>query len=105
MQLYGVSYAEFNECDFFRNREFSMVEIDGNSSNIQFNHCRFAQNQGVLFAVDTDVEVRASEIHHPIADGFGSENNILIDESTGVFVDNEPLEDRGIGPQKSNSVY
>lgn len=105
MQLFGVTHAEFNECDFFRNREFSMVEIDGNSSSIQFNHCRFAQNQGVLFAVDTDIEIRNSEIHHPTADGFGNENNVLIDEATGVFVDNEPLEDRGIGPKRNYSAY
>ncbi len=105
MQLYGVNYAEFNDCDFFRNREFGMVEIDGNSSGIQFNRCRFAQNQGVLFAIDTNIQIRTSEIHHPSADGFGNENNVLIDEATEVFVDNEPLKERGIGPKKGESVY
>ena len=32
MQLYGVRHAEFNECDFFRNREFSLVDERGRES-------------------------------------------------------------------------
>lgn len=41
----------FNECQFLRNREFSLVNADVNCSKLNFIKCLFKDNQGLLFAV------------------------------------------------------
>lgn len=105
MQLYGVTSAQFSKCDFFRNKEFGMVEVDDNSSNVTFDDCRFAQNYGVLFLPNSPIEINNSLIRHPYSDGLGYSPHIKISPSTEIFFDKAPLVSRQIGPRKGKSVY
>lgn len=41
----------FSECNFLRNREFSLVNADANCSKLNFIKCLFKDNQGPLFSV------------------------------------------------------
>jgi hypothetical protein len=105
MQLYGIKDGQFNCCDFYRNREYSMVEIDGNSSPIYFYECRFAQNNGVLFATDSKVVITSSLIRHQDPDAMGSLYNVDMDNDTQIYYDNKSLPYIENGPTKQSSVY
>lgn len=106
MQLYEIKAGQFNCCDFFRNREFSMVEIDGNSSPIYFSDCRFAQNQGVLFATDVEITITNSIIRHPDPDALGSVYKVNVDDATQIFFDNQSLPyNKEVGPTKQPTSY
>ena len=88
--------SKFTDCDFYRCREFSLVNI-ANSSNTAFVRCRFTQNRGTLFASNgqNNVSLRNCEIHHT-----GQLGNIDICKfpSTTYVQDDVELNDRGIGP-------
>lgn len=103
MQLFDVKDAYFSSCDFVRNREFLMLEVDSQCREIEFSDCRFAQNQGVLFPAEGRMKFENCVIYHPeggqLHSGeFHDKSLIQMDESTEVKITNMPLGKRPVGP-------
>ena len=82
MTLNNVEFAKFEQCDFFRNREYSLIECRG--SNVTFYECRFYDNNpsSVLFEFDREFSLAGCIICHPkemlgtihLADQSGAKN-------------------------------
>lgn len=101
MQLASTHDCSFTDCDFVRCREFDLIGIGSSCSNIRFKRCRFAQNQGLLFNLGGPIRVESCEIHHPEQYKLGDVNSGTFgygDQLTTFFRDNEPLQEREIGP-------
>ena len=102
MQLRSSMAIRFNKCDFFNNREFSLIEGVG-VEGLSFIDCRFFANHGdaPLFSLDNEFYMSGCEIYHPtenlgtidMADQSGPKN----------FFSENPLDTnikpRGIGPK------
>jgi hypothetical protein len=102
MQLRSSMAIRFNKCDFFNNREFSLIEGVG-VEGLSFIDCRFFANYGdaPLFSLDNEFYMSGCEIYHPtenlgtidMADQSGPKN----------FFSENPLDTnikpRGIGPK------
>lgn len=101
MLLHDVEFAKFERCDFFHNREFTL--IDGHNSNLTFYGCRFYANSGdsPLFGLDKEFYMADCEVYHPtenlgaihLADQSGAKN---------LFSENPltpNIKPRGIGPK------
>jgi len=102
MTLRNVEFAKFEKCDFFRNREFSLIESRG--SNVNFYQCRFFANHGdsPLFNFDREFFLAECEVYHP-TENLGTIN--LADQSgpKNKFVENpfdRDIKSRGIGPDQ-----
>ncbi len=66
MELVNTNNVNFIDCRFVRCREFGLVEIRGEQSyNIDFRRCYFAENKGLLFAIDARILMEKCEIYHP----------------------------------------
>ena len=101
MLLSNVEFAKFEKCDFFRDREFTLVESRG--SNVAFNECRFYDNNptSLLFSFDREFSLAGSIVCHPtenlgtmhLADQSGAKN--WYDKNPK----NESIKPRGIGPK------
>ena len=63
MHLYGSENILFESCQFFRNREYELVNI-GDCQNVFFNNCMFANNTGNLFNIESPVTFRNCVILH-----------------------------------------
>lgn len=101
MELFGCSYCSFKECDFIRNREFTMFSVDEGCSNVSFTDCRFAQNKGVLFSFGKTVKMDGCEIHHASEELSGTVQMIkYTGNKTHWYVDDEPLSDRKLNEKK-----
>jgi len=98
MQLMNVQDVVFNSCDFFRNKEYTMIEADAATKGVVFEECRFAQNQGVLFIAEAEMKMINCEIYHPFSDGFGNAPHLKMDDDTVLLFNNYPLKPRKIGP-------
>ena len=101
MQLLGVEDATFTDCDFVRCREFDLVGVRSDSKNILFKRCRFAQNKGQLFSLGGPIRVESCEIHHPEAYDLGDVNSSnfgYADQNTTFYRDDNPIQERAIGP-------
>lgn len=101
MQLGAVEDASFTDCDFVRCREFDLIGVGSNCENIHFKRCRFAQNKGQLFNLGGPIRVESCEIHHPEAYDLGdvrSSNFGYADQMTTFYRDDEPIQERAIGP-------
>ena len=86
MQLFNTDQVVFENCDFIRNKEFTMVEIDSNCEDLLFSECRFAQNKGVLFDLRTQIRMENCLIHHSDADRLGNLETQLANEATNTKV-------------------
>lgn len=86
MQLFNTNQVVFENCDFIRNKEFTMVEIDSNCKDLLFSECRFAQNKGVLFDLRTQIRMENCLIHHTDADKLGNLETHLANEATNTKV-------------------
>ena len=93
MQLFNTKEVVFENCDFIRNRIFTMVEVDSNCKDLLFSECRFAQNNGVLFELGTRIRMENCLIQHPNEDQLGNLETHLANEttSTKVVFTNLPL--------------
>ena len=92
MQLFNTNEVVFENCDFIRNKEFTMVEVDSNCSNLLFSECRFAQNKGVLFALGTKIEMENCLIQHADEDKLGNLDTHLANKmTTKVVITDMPL--------------
>ena len=63
MHLSACDDVKFTDCQFFRNREYDLVTVN-DCMNVQFNNCIFANNTGVLFQVQSPIELRDCVILH-----------------------------------------
>ena len=86
IQLFNTNEVVFENCDFIRNKEFTMVEVDSNCENLLFSECRFAQNKGVLFDLRTRIRMENCLIHHSDADRLGNLETQLANEATNTKV-------------------
>ena len=50
MTLEGCNNVTFDACDFYKNKEFSLVNIGG-SKGVKFSNCSFHENRGPLFNI------------------------------------------------------
>ena len=66
MQLRNCMAVKFNSCDFFNNREFSLVEGSG-VDGLTFDDCRFFANWGdaPLFSLEDTFYLMGCKIYHP----------------------------------------
>ena len=95
MTATGCFNLKFTDCDFYRCKEYGLVNLR-NNSNTSFVRCRFSQNKSTLFVVEnTNIDLRECEIHH--TDQLG---NIDINDYTSTIYkrDNKELPARNIGP-------
>lgn len=102
MLLNNVEFAKFEQCDFFHNREFTLIESRG--SNVTFYDCRFYANHGdaPLFGFDREFYLAGCVICHP-TENLGTIH--LADQSgpKNWFNENPLNKDimpRNIGPDK-----
>ncbi|MCR4958005.1 MAG: right-handed parallel beta-helix repeat-containing protein [Prevotella sp.] len=66
MQLHNCEAVHSTHCDFFNNREFTLVEGYGSVGTV-FEDCRFYSNwgDGPLFSFANDFILLGCDIHHP----------------------------------------
>lgn len=90
MQLFGCSGATFSECSFYRNREFSMVTVDGSCSDVVFEECRFFENHGLLFDLQSTIELKSCGIVHNDPAALGDFRNHVrqTDGNTTIRIEN-----------------
>lgn len=100
MTLHGVESAKFERCDFFHNKEFSLVESRG--SGLVFYDCRFYANHGdsKLFDIDQEFFLNKCAVYHP-TENLG---NIGQADKSGTTFSPNPFDSqimpRDIGPDK-----
>ena len=100
MQIANTEDCVFTDCDFVRCREFNLIAV-ANSTGTRFTRCRFAQNKGELFDLDSPIRVESCEIHHPKDQRQGNIDSEYFgygDQNTTWYRDDEPLLERSIGP-------
>ena len=103
MEIRGGDVIKFDQCDFIRNKEYTMVYIDESATDVSFYNCRFAQNKGVLFELGTKIQMENCEIHHADETTFGTENMIeYLGRRNRIFIDDNPLPERNVGPDCRN---
>jgi len=75
MELWDSEDLEFDDCDFFHNREFDLIS-NMDSPNTTFRGCRFYDNwiDVPLFVSNLDINLYNCEIYHPI---IGSKQKLL----------------------------
>ena len=90
MQLFGCSDAIFSECSFYRNREYSLVTVDAGCRNILFEACRFFENCGLLFDLQSRIQLRSCGIVHNDPGALGDFRNHVqqLDDETTIRIEN-----------------
>jgi len=75
MELWDSEDIVFEDCDFFKNREFDLIS-NMDSPNTMFKGCRFYDNWSdvALFMSNLDITLYRCEIYHPV---FGSTNRLV----------------------------
>ena len=75
MELWDSEDLEFDDCDFFHNREFDLIS-NMDSPNTTFRGCRFYDNwiDVPLFVSNLDINLYNCEIYHPV---IGSKQKLL----------------------------
>ena len=102
MQLRSCMAVMFNNCDFFNNREFDLIEGRG-CEGVSFMNCRIFANWGdsPLFNLDNTFYMAGCQIYHP-TEHLGSINMADQSGAKNWFSEN-PLDTnikpRGIGPK------
>lgn len=81
MTLNNIDTATFDDCDFYRNREFTLV--DSRNSTIAFSRCHFYENNpgSLLFNTNKTFYLNQCYIAHP-TERLGSIDWCVIDEGT-----------------------
>lgn len=75
MHLGSSSHITFDGCQFFRNREFSQVNIY-ECTNVLFDNCMFANNTGELFNVQCPITLKDCVILHDTMFWGDEEGNV-----------------------------
>ena len=99
MQVRSSMAIRFSSCDFFNNKEYTLIESFG-SKGLSFSDCRFFANYGdsPLFHIDTEAYMTGCEIYHP-TENLGTMN--MFDMSDMKFSPNpydNNISKRNIGP-------
>lgn len=109
MELRSCMAVRFDKCDFYNNREYSLIGGAGNEG-LSFTDCRFYANWGdaPLFNLDNTFYLIGCEIYHP-TQNLGSIEMAEQLEGPSKWVDN-PLDNsikgRNIGPdQKQDKQF
>ena len=100
MTLTASQYCTFQDCDFVRCREYSLIEMDAGCRYISFKNCRFAQNKGTLFANACPIELNGCEIYHEDGMGYGYDFLEYSGNDTTFDGNIDKLPARPIGPKK-----
>lgn len=99
MQLYNIKKITIDGCDFYRNKEFSMIEVGNDCKDILLTDCRFAQNNGFLFALGSKVKLENCLIYHSDENRlFDNEHFLTKDNTTKIMITDMPLGKRAVGP-------
>lgn len=90
MQLFGCSGATFSECSFYRNREYSLVTVDAGCSDVLFEACRFFENRGLLFDLQSRIQLSSCGIVHNDPGSLGDFRNHVqqLDDETTIRIEN-----------------
>lgn len=90
MQLFGCSGATFSDCSFYRNREYSLVTVDAGCSGVLFEACRFFENQGLLFDLQSRIQLKSCGIVHNDPGSLGDFRNYVqqLDDETTIRIEN-----------------
>ena len=102
MELRSCVSVKFTKCDFFSNREYSLIEGYG-IEGLVFDDCRFFANWGdaALFSLDNTFYLMGCQVYHP-SEHLGSMNMCEQIGKKTVFIDNplDPsIQSRGLGPK------
>lgn len=84
LQLFSCDNVLFSDCRFYRNREFTMVEVDSGCSNVLFKESVFSENHGVLFGLGSRVELQYCRIIHNDLDKIGANHYLVMDENSFI---------------------
>ena len=57
--------VRFDNCRFYRNREYSLVNVFEDCSGITLNRCQIFGNQGELFALQSPIRMEQCVVCHP----------------------------------------
>lgn len=99
MQLFNIQKITIDGCDFFRNKEFSMIEVGSDCKDILLTDCRFAQNNGFLFALRSKVKLENCLIYHADENRLFDNDYLLTkDNATKIIITDMPLGKRAVGP-------
>lgn len=88
LSLFDSSNIKFSDCDFHDNREFGLVNVDGATEDIQFFQCRFSDNEGPLFNLETDIVLEKCSISH--TGDFGTVNFVKDKDCFWSHLEMEP---------------
>ena len=102
MQLRSSVAVRFNKCDFFNNREYTLVEGYG-CEGVSFDDCRFFANWGdaPLFNLDNTFYLRGCAIYHP-TENLGSIDRADQTGKKNTFSPNpldKDIKSRNLGPK------
>ena len=108
MQLRDCEAVKCTHCDFFNNREYTLIESRGCVGTV-FEDCRFFANWGdaALFSFDQEFTLLGCQVYHP-TENLGTMNLCLQPSLSqpNKFVDNpiDPnIQGREIGPEGHNT--
>ena len=103
MTLEGCEAAHFTHCDFYGNKEYTLIESHASIGTV-FEDCRFYANWGdaMLFSFDREFMLLGCAIYHP-TENLGTMNfcNQSVKSQPNFFFPNpydQDLQGRGIGP-------
>ena len=104
LQLRASYGVRFNSCDFFNNREYTLIESYG-CEDVEFSDCRIFANWGdaPLFGSDSPFRLSGCEIYHPKQNLGTIQRAIQEGGSPNKFVDNPldtSIKPRSIGPDQ-----
>ena len=102
MELRSCVSVKFTKCDFFSNREYTLIEGWG-IEGLVFDDCRFFANWGdaPLFNLDNTFYLMGCQVYHP-SGNLGTMNMCEQIGKKTVFIDNplDPnIQGRGLGPK------
>ncbi len=85
MELYSSYGTKFEDCDFFDNKEFTLIGVS-DSEETEFRNCRFYDNwpEAALFQSNQPIRLYNCEIYHPI---IGSRDMLITPDNDCTFSD------------------
>lgn len=101
MQLRNSTAVMFNHCDFFNNREYTLIE-GINNQGLTFNDCRFFANWGdaPLFGIEQTFYLNDCMVYHP-TERLGTINNAA-QQNCKFFANpfDNSIQGRNLGPDQ-----
>ena len=100
MEIYDCTQCEFIHCDFLRNRQFGLIDVNDNCYGISFSDCNFAENTGKLFDLRSTVNMSGCKVAHADQTKLGDTSLIEQDAENRWTSDVVPHAlNRGLGPK------